>query len=75
MEVCTQYWPTSVGTTMKYGELLVSNTSATNSDGVTKRIISISDPKVTKAHISVSVTVRNDDLYQMHKMVHFSPDH
>ena len=46
VEMCAQYWPTSAGITMKYGELLVSNVSTSTSDDVTKRILPISDPKV-----------------------------
>ena len=48
VEMCTQYWPASGGKTMKYGEFLVSNLSINISGGVTKRTITITDPKVLK---------------------------
>ena len=46
MEMCAQYWSGSVGTMMKYGELLVSTVKVTENEGITQRIITITDPKV-----------------------------
>ena len=46
VEMCAQYWPTSVGSVMKYGEYLVSTVSENASDGVNQRVLTITDPKV-----------------------------
>ena len=47
VEMCAQYWPTSAGTMMKYGEFLVSTVNINaNNDGYTLRIITMTDPKV-----------------------------
>ena len=47
VEMCSQYWPTSAGTTMKYGEFLVSTVSVDTNDGLSKRTLTITDPKVS----------------------------
>ena len=46
VKMCAQYWPTSAGTTVKYGEFLVSTLSVSVNEGVTQRILTITDPKV-----------------------------
>ena len=46
VEMCAQYWPSSAGTTMKYGKLLVSTLKVTEDNGIVRRIITITDPKV-----------------------------
>ena len=46
VEMCAQYWPTSAGSVMKYGEYLVSTVSENASDGVNQRVLTITDPKV-----------------------------
>ena len=46
VEVCAQYWPESTGTTAKYEELLFSTVKVTETDGVTQRLITITDSKV-----------------------------
>ena len=46
VEMCAQYWPTSAGTMMKYGEFLVSTVSINENDGFIQRVITITDPKV-----------------------------
>ena len=46
VEMCAQYWPTSAGTMIKYGEFVVSTLSISEIDGVTQRILTITDPKV-----------------------------
>ena len=46
VEMCAQYWPTSAGTTMKYGEFLVSTESIKIEDGFTQRVLTITDPNV-----------------------------
>ena len=46
VEMCTKYWPTAAGTMMKYGELLVSTVNVTEKDGITQRLITITDTKV-----------------------------
>ena len=46
VEMCAQYWPTSAGTMMKYGEFMVSTVSVNVNEGVTNRVITITDPKV-----------------------------
>ena len=47
VEMCAQYWPTSAGTTMKYGEFLVSTESIKMEDGFTQRVLTITDPDVS----------------------------
>ena len=47
VEMCAQYWPTSAGTTMKYGEFLVSTVSVDTNDGLSKRNLTITDPKAS----------------------------
>ena len=47
MEMCAQYWPTSAGTMMLYGEFLVSTLSENVNDGITQRVITITDPRVS----------------------------
>ena len=44
--MCAQYWPSSAGTMMKYGEFHVSTVSISENDGLTQRVIAITDPKV-----------------------------
>ena len=51
VEMCAQYWPTSGGRTMKYGEFLVSNLKNI-SGAVTKRTLTITDPKVQEVQQS-----------------------
>ena len=47
VEMCVQYWPTTAGTMMKYGEFMVSTVSINDSnDGFIQRTITIIDPKV-----------------------------
>ena len=46
-EMCAQYWPTSAGTTIKYGEFLVSTVSVDMNDGLSKRTLTIRDPKAS----------------------------
>ena len=46
VEMCAQYWPSSAGTVMKYGEFLVSTVSINKKDGVNQRVITITNPKV-----------------------------
>ena len=48
VEVCAKYWPESIGTTAiaKYEELLVSTLEVTETDGITQRLITITDSKV-----------------------------
>ena len=46
VEMCAQYWPSSAGTMMKYGEFMVSTVSVNVNEGVTNRVITITDPKV-----------------------------
>ena len=46
VETCAQYWPSSAGTMMKYGEFLVSTVSINENDGLTQRVLTITDPKV-----------------------------
>ena len=46
VEVCAQYWPESADATMQLGELLVSTIKVTQSDGITQRLITITDFKV-----------------------------
>ena len=47
VEMCAQYWPTSAGTTIKYGEFLVSTVSVDMNDGLSKRTLTIRDPKAS----------------------------
>ena len=47
VEMCAQYWPTSSGTTMLYGEFLVSTLSENVNNGITQRVITITDPRVS----------------------------
>ena len=42
--MCVQYWPTTAGTMMKYGEFMVSTVNI--KDGFIQRAITITDPKV-----------------------------
>ena len=47
VEMCVQYWPTTAGTLMKYGEFMVSTVSINDTkDGFIQRAITITDPKV-----------------------------
>ena len=46
VEVCAQYWPESADATMKLEELLVSAVKVTETDGITQRLITITDIKV-----------------------------
>ena len=46
MEVCAQYWPTSVGRSLKFGELLVSTVKINARKGLIKRMLTIKNPKV-----------------------------
>jgi protein tyrosine phosphatase len=46
VEVCAQYWPESTGTAMKHGELLVTMEKVTERDGITQRLIIITDSEV-----------------------------
>ena len=46
VEMCAQYWPTNVDTTTKHEELLVSTVKVTERDGITQRLITITDLKV-----------------------------
>ena len=46
VEVCAQYWPTTAGTMMKYGEFMVSTVGINTKDGFIQRAITITDPKV-----------------------------
>ena len=47
MEMCAQYWPTTAGSMMKYGEFMVSTVSIHDgNDGFIQRVITITDPKV-----------------------------
>ena len=56
VEMCAQYWPSSAGTMMKYGEFLVSTVSINENDGLTQRVITITDPKVTTLIAQLVVT-------------------
>ena len=47
VEMCAQYWPTSSGTTMLYGEFLVSTLSENVNNGITQRVITVTDPRVS----------------------------
>ena len=47
VEMCSQYWPTSAGTTMKYGEFLVSTERIKIDDEFTQRVLTITDPNVS----------------------------
>ena len=53
VEVCAQYWPESTDATMKLGELLVSTVKVTETDGITQRLITLTDSKVN--------TLRNNE--------------
>ena len=47
VEMCAQYWPSTAGTMMKYGEYMVSTVSINDtSNDVIQRVINIADPKV-----------------------------
>ena len=47
VEVCTQYWPSTTGTMMKYGEYMVSTVSINDTNnGFIQRAITITDPEV-----------------------------
>ena len=47
VEMCAQYWPSTAGTMMKYGEYMVSTVSINDtSNDVIQRVITIADPKV-----------------------------
>ena len=47
VEVCAQYWPSTAGTMMKYGEFMVSTVSINNTNyGFIQKAITITDPKV-----------------------------
>ena len=46
VELCAQYWPATAATTMKYEELLVSTEEVTERDGITQRLIKITDSEV-----------------------------
>ena len=46
VEMCAQYWPTAAGTIIKYGEFMVSIANVTEKDGITQRMITITDTKV-----------------------------
>ena len=47
VEVCAQYWPATAGTTMKYGEFMVSTVSINDTNnGFIQRAIAITDPEV-----------------------------
>ena len=50
VEVCAQYWPTTVDTTTKHEELLVSTVKVIEGDGITQRLITITDTKVCIQH-------------------------
>ena len=53
VEVCAQYWPTTAGTMMKYGEFMVSTVSINTKDGFIQRAITITDPKVKNEKLYV----------------------
>ena len=55
VEMCAQYWPASAGTTTMYGELLVSTVSVDTNDGMCKRSLRITDPKVSLIIIGDSI--------------------
>ena len=47
VEMCAQYWPTTAGTMMKFGEYMVSTVSINDTNNsVIQRVITIADPKV-----------------------------
>ena len=46
VEVCAQYWPTSSETTITHGDFLVSLVSTDKEDVITRRVFTITDPKV-----------------------------
>ena len=47
VEVCAQYWPSTAGTMMKYGEFMVSTVSINDTNnGFIQRAITITDPEV-----------------------------
>ena len=46
VEMCAQYWPTTTDTTTKHEELLVTTVKVTEGDGITQRLIAITDAKV-----------------------------
>ena len=50
VEMCAQYWPTPAGSVKHYGEFLVSTVSINTNDGVTQRVVNITDPKVRCFH-------------------------
>ena len=45
VELCAQYWPATAAT-MQHGELLVSTVEVTERDGITQRLITITDSEV-----------------------------
>ena len=47
VEMCAQYWSTSAGTMMLYGEFLLSTLSENVNDGISQRVITITDPSVS----------------------------
>ena len=50
VEMCAQYWPSSVGRSTKYGDLVVSTTKIDKArEGLIKRTITIKRPKVKKS--------------------------
>ena len=52
MEMCAQYWPTTAGTMMKYGEFMVSTLNINDTkDGFIQRVITITDPKVRQTRL------------------------
>lgn len=46
VQMCAQYYPTSVGTVVNFGEFLVCTEDITENNGVIRRAISITDSKV-----------------------------
>ena len=71
VEMCAQYWPSSAGTMMKYGEFLVSTVSMNENDGVTQRVITITDPKIVTTLVHLQLCTSLIHVYTTISLVRF----
>ena len=79
VEICTQYWPTSAGTTLKYGEFFVSTVSVDTNDDLSKRSLTIKDPKVDFSSSTLNVKLLASIYFsqsgQVQKVTQFQVEH
>ena len=61
----------SAGTMMKYGEFLVSTVSMNENDGVTQRVITITDPKIITTLVHLQLCTSLIHVYTTISLVRF----